>query len=51
MIYKIQPAQPLLIYKHKNIKDIHVIPGDIPEAGRDQNGAKTLEASADTASN
>lgn len=40
MIYKIQPAQ--LMKKHKSIKDAHVIPSDIPETSREQNGFRPL---------
>lgn len=43
MIYKIQLAQPDFTEKHKCIKETHVIPGDIPETGREQNGFRHLK--------
>jgi len=38
MIYKIQLSRLVFIKKHKNIIEAHVIPGGIPETGREQNG-------------
>lgn len=42
MIHKIQLVQLVLVKKHKSIKEAHVIPGDIPETGREQNDFRPL---------
>lgn len=43
MIYIMQLAQPVLIKKHKSVKEAPVIPGDIPETGREQNAFRPLK--------
>lgn len=43
MIYKIQSAQLVFIKKHKSMKEACVIPGDIPETGREQNVFRPLK--------